>query len=395
VADLVVFADDLTGALDTGVAFAGGPGMVAVTWRSCLPDAGVAVLDTETRLAGPAAAIEGIRGWARLIGDVACESVYKKMDSTLRGPFAAEANALADCLGCKGFLVAAASPATGRTVVNGHLLVKGVPVEQTAFAVDPLTPILEGDVASVVLSQTGQRPALLSLAAVRAGARGLASRLAGLSGAVVADGENEGDLHAVARAAADSGGWLLVGSAGLATALAQVRGWPPPAPSHPSPPQLYVCGSLNPVSSEQVGELCRDSTVRPIEVGPDAIANGLELMRLVWQRKGLVVLTPPSQRWGVGAMECCLRQLAALSAQAVCELGLTRLFVTGGTTLMAVADALGLMGINPQGEVAPGVVYSLADLPGRRLEVVSKAGGFGSAGLLAAMSSLRHALDVE
>jgi len=386
-AELVVFADDLTGALDTGVVFAGERRAVTVRWRPGPVAGGIAVYDTETRLAQPALAAAELADWVRMTPGLTCSETYMKMDSTLRGPFAAAANALATQLRCRGFVVAAASPGMGRTVVNGHLFVAGIPIERTEFAHDPASPVTGGDIAAIVRTQAGVAAAHLSLDQVRGNRSGLVKHLSSLGGAVVADAEDESDLLAIASAAAEVGGWLLVGSAGLAAAMARLHGWRPPTPVRVEAPQLYVCGSLNPVTREQVRQLCRASGVAALEVQPGAPACGLEQVRTAWEERGFVVLALPEQRLSHRLIAESLQDMAQLAAVAVRQLGLTRLFVTGGSTLLAVAEALALTEFHPQGEVAPGVVFSrVGPAAAGDLEVISKAGGFGVRDLLTGLA---------
>ena len=66
----------------------------------------------------------------------------KKVDSTLRGPLAAEIEAALAASGRTRAVVAPAFPATGRTTVGGVQHLDGVPVHATRFAHDPVSPVL-------------------------------------------------------------------------------------------------------------------------------------------------------------------------------------------------------------------------------------------------------------
>lgn len=378
-AEVTVFADDLTGALDAGVKLTGQGHRVAVSWRPTASGCPVVVFDTETRHETPERAAVCLSRWSGLASGI----VLKKMDSTLRGPFAAEAEALSVRLGCRGYLVCPASPGTGRTVVGGRLLVDGLPVAETAFAQDPHWPVRDARITHVIAEQSSAAAESIPLETVHRGVEAVVSRLRLLSGAVVADAETDSDLEVLAQALLAGAGWLAVGSAGLAAAMAQALGWQAPQPASPAPPQLVLCGSLHPRSAEQLRTACRGLSVRPIEVSGTGIEAQRALVRQVWERKGLVVLSLPAARLAPAEAESSLRAMAGLAARAVSELGMTRLFATGGSTLLALAKALSLEALYPQGEVAPGVVCSTAGQDdGGQLAIVSKAGGFGDAGLL-------------
>jgi uncharacterized protein YgbK (DUF1537 family) len=111
--DLLVLADDLTGALEVGAKLGERVGF-------SLP---ASIIDTETRHVAPSEAqakIEGILFQARP------GRVYKKTDSTLRGNIAAELAALATAYPNEPIHYIPAYPKMGRTVKSQRLYVHGV-----------------------------------------------------------------------------------------------------------------------------------------------------------------------------------------------------------------------------------------------------------------------------
>jgi len=138
VPQVVVIADDLTGAADTGVAFARA-GLTTLVYLQPGPfvPADVLVLSTHSRhltrseaagLAGQAA--ERTR---RVSPGRGPAWIYKKVDSTMRGHPGAELAAVMGALGVDRALVAPAFPEQGRTTVNGRQLVGGRPLDATPF----------------------------------------------------------------------------------------------------------------------------------------------------------------------------------------------------------------------------------------------------------------------
>jgi len=213
---VTVLADDLTGALDTAVQFAREDSPVTVLLRPHEDDARVVVADTESRGLSPAAATRSLQGWIPLARGL----VYKKMDSTLRGPFAAEAEALGRALGKRGVLVAPAFPRAGRTVRQGVLHVHGIPVHETEAAADPGCPITDSRVREAVRRYVHSCCHTIGLPTVREGVQAVTSALDALSGFAVADAETDADLAVLAKALVERSDWLPCGSAGLAEALA-------------------------------------------------------------------------------------------------------------------------------------------------------------------------------
>src|SRR4051812_25271798 len=140
--EILVLADDLTGALESGAAFAqrGIEGQVALLKAPQIAKR-VLVVDTETRHVAASEAASCVTEFA---GGAKARLIYKKTDSTLRGNIRAEL----DALSVRGpVLYVPAYPQLGRTLRHGCLHVHDVPVEQTAFALDPIHPVLHGNIA--------------------------------------------------------------------------------------------------------------------------------------------------------------------------------------------------------------------------------------------------------
>src|SRR5699024_11024597 len=214
-ARIAVVADDLTGAGDTAV--------------QCV------------RAGAPADQARHIT--EEVVRDLRSSGVgllYKKVDSTLRGPIRAEIDgALAQWGPDAVAVVCPAFPANGRTVRDGVLLVEGIEVHRTAVGQDPVTPVTESHVAT-----------LLGATHVRLGgtdAHQDAALLRKAGPVVVVDAETEADLEGVAAAVTALGPDAVpVGSAGLATHLA--RTW---APRTTSGPALVVITSLHETTQGQ------------------------------------------------------------------------------------------------------------------------------------------------
>lgn len=125
-------ADDLTGAADSALGFVRAGQRVLVRLAPCgeKPPGAHAVIavDTNTRRLDPQAAkqvvVESFREHA-----TSNQLLYKKIDSTLRGQWAAEVAALQAQVGMA--IVAPAHPSMGRVVQEGRVLVHGVQLAET------------------------------------------------------------------------------------------------------------------------------------------------------------------------------------------------------------------------------------------------------------------------
>lgn len=391
-----VLADDLTGAADTGIEFAQ-VGWHTRTLRHAwqpadLHGAQVVVVDTATRPFTPAAAYAGVQRAARQLQAAGAALVYKKIDSTLRGPLGAELDAALAASGFRLAVVCPAFPAQGRTLVSGMLLVDTVPVAETAAGRDPVVPVRESHLPSLLAAQT-QRPIQhIPLAPGGYSVVELVSywRLLLPDGGIsVVDAANDQDLAQIVAAGIALGEPpLWVGSAGLArplaAALVQAAGL---ARSGRSPQAqigdrvytadvprsrhvLVLCGSLHPVARTQA----------------HAVAAQLDASSVT------LLATPGSRLEGASPQQAA--QLLAETAVAWLQShAVEGVVVTGGDTLDAFLDALGAGGIDLHYALASGIaVGCLAGGPWSGLRIVSKAGGFGAADTL--VNAALHLLGV-
>ncbi|WP_146056996.1 four-carbon acid sugar kinase family protein, partial [Streptomyces sp. SM14] len=146
---VLVVADDLTGANDTGVQFA------LAGWSTTLRLGGGApapvgpghatALSTDSRALLSEAASAATRAAVEAEGLDDGDHLYLKTDSTLRGSVAAQiAGALSARSGSPErtiVVLCPAYPAMGRTVRQGRLMVHGEPVTRSPAGRDPVTPV--------------------------------------------------------------------------------------------------------------------------------------------------------------------------------------------------------------------------------------------------------------
>ncbi len=207
----LLLADDFSGACDAA-ARAGIPHAL-LDLRG--PEiSGACAVSTETRHASAAEARSRLRSLDSLARG---RILYKKIDSTLRGPWVEEVDELLHFTDYHQALVCPAFPALGRTVRHGWLCVDGEPLQQI---VCPYT---------------------------------------------VRDAENEEDLARIAAEVCSS--ILPVGSAGLARHI--FRGQPPVPSLRPpaSGPWLVLVGSEHPASQAQLQYL-REARPPGVSINP-------------------------------------------------------------------------------------------------------------------------------
>ncbi|HVC63214.1 MAG TPA: four-carbon acid sugar kinase family protein [Acetobacteraceae bacterium] len=330
---LRLLADDLTGALDSAARFVPLVGPVPVQWRADdLPP--TAAIDAGTRDLDAGVARAAMERLApHLLG---ADIAFKKIDSLLRGHVAAE---LAACL--RYFdqcVLAPAFPFQGRITRGGRQLAR------------------DGD---------RWRDSGVDLPA--------ALRACGLT-VPMRDAETDADLDAIVAAGRTLPGRVLwCGTGGLAGALAGSR--VTPCPSLPRP-ILALIGSDHSVSAGQLAAT-GDRLHRIADPGTAELAaiRGSLQSGAAAVSVALPAGTPrveATRRIGI----CFAAVLAAIERPGT-------LVVAGGETLRRLCDALGVAGLEVDGEVVPGVPTSLlrgGAWNGQR--VVSKSGAFGDAGFV-------------
>jgi uncharacterized protein YgbK (DUF1537 family) len=380
---VAIIADDLTGAADTGVQLARAGYRTAVAFRGApVPPAenlDAVVLDTDSRAMPAGFAAKRVVEAGHTVRDA--RLVYKKLDSTLRGPVAAELAAALEATGRDRAVVAPAFPAAGRTTVDGVQLVRGVPVHETEARNDPRTPVREGHLPTLLATAF---PSVASLGAGDLADPATVRRALESSVCVVADAARDEDLEALARAVPDPSEVLWAGSAGLAIALGGV--YPGPHTGTMPPVQarkvLVVVGSLSEVARRQLRSLaeygCAAVTVPADRSGAEV--EVVEMAREALLAGACAALCSAEDRKApnAGVVVGALAEVAGSLA----EDGLfDALVLTGGETAVGVARRLGAVGIRLEGEVEPGIPVGtlLGPYPYR---VVTKAGAFGEPGTL-------------
>ena len=158
--DLVgIIADDLTGANDTALQFhQRGANTKILLDSDCVPKvkAGTEVwaLSSESRNIPVEEAVQCVEKAVKTLSEnFSFDYYYKKIDSTLRGHIARETLSMLEILNYDAAIVIPAFPQEGRITVGGYHLAKGVPIGKTEIAIDPLSPITESHVPTILKYQ--------------------------------------------------------------------------------------------------------------------------------------------------------------------------------------------------------------------------------------------------
>jgi uncharacterized protein YgbK (DUF1537 family) len=409
--NIVIIADDLTGAADTGVQFC--PFYDDTVLVSYLQLSNTATLDpgsatalyTNSRALDMMSAHARLRSVARRLNKLESLWIYKKIDSCLRGNPGAETEALMDELAYDVSFIAPAFPEMGRTTVDGTHLVHGIPLAQTEISRDPVTPVTESDLGKIIESQSRYPVGHIPLNLLEGEETVIQDEIgrqirAGIRH-IVFDATCRTQLDRIARLTVSSPRKILpVGSAGLAAGLGILL---PPGPVKKqrhhrfvgAGHHLLVCGTNSAVTRRQIKTLVGNYSYEEIALDPailmdehpgDDFLNSVSLARLKLSAKHVILTIDSSEQGTVSARQPNRQQAAksmmeGLGRFLTAVLTDTRpglLFLTGGDTADAIITSAGAKGIRILGEIVTGVVEGT--LIGGLLDglsVVTKAGAFG------------------
>ncbi len=392
VPEMVIIADDLSGAADCGIACtkAGLDTLVILDGRADALQAEVLSIDADTRSRSQAVAVAEMVTLTRRYGGPG-RLLFKKLDSTLRGHVGAELAAVLRTrreTGPAFILMAPAFPATGRSTIGGMQLLHGTPLQHTEIW--QREAMLHRAHIPEMLGRAGLHTAHIALATIRGPALPQAVAAAAEShDAVVCDAADEADLQAIATAAMPLGrGTIWAGSAGLARYLPDAAGLSRAVSSAGVPPAggpiLFVVGSVSRISREQVSRLEREAGIEVISVPPAVLRAGnrhpgwaaqeASTRAAIGSGRDVVALLGSEAATLLSEGPALCHALATMVAPHATRIG--ALVCTGGETARAVLQAFGAGGLRLVGEVEPGAPLSLTEGM-RPLPVVTKAGAFG------------------
>ena len=376
---LLVIADDLTGALDTGVRFGAKNSLLRIAHApekimDGLPEnTQVLIVDSESRHLPPDEAYKTVYTIVSSAKKAGVEHIYKKTDSALRGNIGSELAAARDATGQSVHFVPA-FPSMGRVTRGGVHYIGSIPVAESVFGADPFEPVRHSAVADIIAEQTCAH------------------------GIYIHDASTEEDMWNIAHMLKSRGGLgLLSGCAGFAAVLPSLLGLEKAEKSAFLPPDklLTVCGSINPITVSQL-DYAENHGMRRIKLTPGEKLAG-EWTRSIpaWLKMletGHLIIDcghtfSPHEQRRLQEKYGELRPLIADNMGGIATALLDRgagatMLVTGGDTLLAFMRRAGVSTLSQMTELYPGIVLSAIEYGGREYALISKSGGFGSADLL-------------
>ncbi|MBK9391150.1 MAG: four-carbon acid sugar kinase family protein [Bacteroidetes bacterium] len=276
---ILVVADDLTGAVDTGVQFSRRNLKTVVVTGSenlsrSLKDCDVLVVDTESRFND----METAYNKAFETGEKArfenIKYLYKKLDSTMRGNVGAEISGLMDSMNISHTFVVPALPLYGRTTLNGNVYVKGVLLAETDYANDPKNPVKESYIPAIISRQSDKKTGVISFNDLLAGKEETGIKINDLINEgvqiIIIDAEDDEDLEQIASVVADIHGRVMfAGCSGFAEKLA---GYVELSKDKTS--NVVIAGSVNKITLQQTDLAAKELNIKAIDIDAEKIISG-------------------------------------------------------------------------------------------------------------------------
>ena len=412
---LLILADDLTGALDTGVKFAekGIETMVQLSPLSAeTADSNesndknitVRVINTNTRHTTPEEARRIIKNAAAAFG--AYTFFYKKTDSCLRGNTGAELEALIETTKSSCLPFVPSYPKLKRITKNGTQYLEGKPIHETSMASDPLNPITESFIPAIIKKQSA-----IPLRLMPANPKTLEMPKIPGPEILIFDSEKTSQLKPIAKQLFKKD--LLkasAGCAGFAEALMEVlpleKAPVKNAVSIPKLPVLVISGSVHPVSVKQVKatlsknvlglSLAGERIIKPNWIYTEEARTLVASCSQALREKGICIMGTEAA-FGMNAMGLNAVELNAAvkpgglrAANSIPDVlgevvklviqitGPLHLVVFGGDSLQGIMNTLNISCLKPVKEIKPGVVLSVMGSG----YLVSKAGAFGASDII-------------
>ncbi|MBM7344853.1 3-oxo-tetronate kinase [Pantoea coffeiphila] len=403
---LGVIADDFTGATDIA-SF-----MVDAGWKVVMfngvpsqafdsTDVDAIVIALKSRSIAVTEAVNRSLSASNWLKSQGCDRQFFKycstFDSTEQGNIGPVTDALMKNLNTTMTLICPAVPDNHRTIVHGHLFVKGELLNESGMQHHPVTPMTESSLKKLMEMQSKGLCGNISFNSVKHHPQEITGQLDALAANktkyVIFDVLDNADLLTVARATQDFP--LVTGAAGLGYAIAALdtqrhsfsKSTMQIAAAGSS---VVLSGSCSSMTNQQVDFYRQRAPSLALDV--EKIIHDESYLHFVadWVQKNkddglapLVYATQPpqiieiiQQNYGAALVSEKIENFFARLAQLLSSAGFNKFIVAGGETSGAVTQGLDINGMVIGDAVAPGVPWT--QVLGEQKWVILKSGNFGN-----------------
>lgn len=417
---LLIIADDLTGALDTGVQFAASGAVTRVVTNinydySDAEEVKVLVMDAETRHLDSREAYKVVYNITKKAILCGIPYIYKKTDSALRGNLGSELTAVLHAAEAESLSFFPAFPKMKRITVGGVHYIDGVPASESVFGKDPYEPVTCSYIPDLIKEQSMVKVTLAEEVESRAKSEDVPE-------IIVWNAQTDEDLEKLGqRLYKENKLHVMAGCAGFAAVLPKLLGLNGRPSKIPDFIQrfLVVCGSVNPITLSQLefaeaNGFFRINLSAEEKLGEEYWECEEGLKRLDYLRKlietkscsildsndllGTSLTKEYADKHNMSTEEIRVsiaKNLGHILKELISRGLKATMMITGGDTLIGCMKQMGVYEMEPICELTPGIVLSRFNIQSTECHVLSKSGGFGSKQLLTNLAKQIFEEDIE
>ena len=413
---IYVIADDLTGANDTGVQFVKNnyKTMVSILEDESLDivvpdDLDVFVIDTETRETGEKIARNRIKNIFEKLNINKEDIVYKKVDSTLRGNVGVEIEGIMNILKKDICIFSPSFPSQQRITMGRYLIVQQKLLGSSEYSSNNLKQVENSFIPFLLKKQTDFPVGQIDLKDVAKGPKTILSKINELyqkgNKIIVIDSTNEEHLRDIfASGLKFNESVLFSGSAGLANHFPNVNNNNEDLKikiEDNKGPVIVVVGSRNSIMEDQINYLKNRLNFTELKIDLEQVFSNkdrildnyaAEGIKAIKGNHDLVIHTAAiyneeklinkklmlKYHLSFRELEVEIKTfLGELISKIVENSDARNLILTGGDVALGVCKELGIYNMNILDELLPGIPLAIANYKNYKLNIVTKAGGFG------------------
>lgn len=410
-----IIADDLSGANDTGVKFAkkGYNAVVSITTNQStllIPDKiDVFVVDTETRELEERPARKKVKSILEKLRIDQDDFVYKKVDSTMRGNIGAEIEEIMKFLQKDICIFSPSFPSHQRVTIDGFLMVDQKPPGKGEYSSHQLNQEENIFIPSILKKQTNFSFGQIYLKDVARGQKAILSKMNELykkgNKIIVLDSTIENHLRDIFNSGLKfSGTVLFSGSAGLANHFPINNNRPEKLKANIEnikSPVIVVAGSRNSIVGQQISHLKNSLNFPEIKIELEQLfsdrgrilenytAKSIELINtgqdlLIYtdaiynERQSINKKLMVKYHLSFRELEIEIKKIfGKLTSEIIKNTKARNLILTGGDVALGVCEELKIYSMNILDELLPGIPLAIANYKNYKLNIITKAGGFG------------------
>jgi uncharacterized protein YgbK (DUF1537 family) len=417
---IYVIADDLTGANDTGVQFTkkGYNTKVSIFNKQSTiiisDNLDVFVMDTETRELKSKIAREKLRNILIRLNINKNDMIYKKVDSTLRGNVGVEIAETMNIFKKDICIFSPSFPSHKRITIGGYLIVDQKPLGSSEYSSNNLKQEENSSIPFLLEKQTDFPVGQINLKDVAKGQKTILSRINKLyqkgNKIIVIDSTSEQHLADIFSSGLKfDGSVLFSGSAGLANHFPNINNRDKDFKINiegNKSPVIVVAGSRNSIMENQINYLKNRLSFAELKIDLEQIFSNKDrilddyttkCIQAIKNNRDLVIDTNITYNeeksinkklmlkynFTFRELEIKIKTfLGELTSKIVKNTYVRNLILTGGDVALGVCEELKIYNMNILDELLPGIPLVIANYKNYKLNIITKAGGFGKEDVL-------------